>query len=138
MSNRERYLCALDRDRDGAVSAVRVERHDLDGNVRAIEVNGSVTPSIVGHLHHIVRDAGVPGRIWSGRAPIELSQVAGGQVELLLRAVKPMRRPDRIEEIARGIAQMGREEASYWHAKAERPRGLRVLRLMLSDDGRRR
>jgi hypothetical protein len=138
MSDRERYRCILERDRDGAVLAARVEREALDGTPRAITLNSNKAPVVVPFLHQILRDHGISGRVWSGRAPIELSQVTGAQVELLLRAVKPMRRPDRIEEVAAGIAAMAREEASYWYAKAERPRGLRVLRLLLSDDGRRR
>jgi hypothetical protein len=138
MIERERYRCILERDRDGAVLAARVEREALDGTPRGVTLNGNKAPVVVPFLHQILRDHGISGRVWSGRAPIELTQVVGAQIELLLRAVKPMRRADRIEEVAAGIAAMAREEASYWHAKAERPRGLRVLRLLLSDDGRRR
>jgi hypothetical protein len=51
--------------------------------------------------------------------------------------VKPLRRADRVATVAEGVAAMSREEASYWHAKVQRPRGLRALRILL-DGGRRR
>jgi hypothetical protein len=70
--------------------------------------------------------------------PIDLSQTTGAQAWLLLAATKPLRRADRIDEVAEGVAAMSPEEASYWYAKAQRPRGLRAVRLLLSNDGRRR
>ncbi|MDQ6613331.1 MAG: hypothetical protein M3083_00815 [Actinomycetota bacterium] len=82
--------------------------------------------------------AGVGSRAWSSSHPVDLDQVAGAQTELLLRAVKPLRRPDRIEAIGEGVAAMSREEASYWHAKAGHPGGLPALRIMLLGDGGRR
>ena len=63
-----------------------------------------------------------PGARGRRREPIELDQVAGAHAELLLRAVQPLRRSDRAQAVADGIAAMSREEASYWHAKAQRPR----------------
>lgn len=138
MVSREEYRCEIQRDSGGLVAAVEVSRSDLESGTRVTRVNGSVVPFVANHIHDILRQHGVSGRAWTGNAAFDLPQVAGAQTELLLRAVKPLRRPDRIEEIASGVAAMGREEASYWSAKAEGPRGLRVLRLLLSDDHRRR
>jgi len=138
MNARERYTCTIARDADGAVEAIAVERVDLSGEERKTQLNGTKAPLIVGALHGILRAGGVSAREWAGRRPIELTQVPGAHAELLLRAVGPLRRADRLDEVAAGVGEMSREEASYWHAKADRTRGLRVLRLMLSDDARRR
>jgi hypothetical protein len=53
--------------------------------------------------------------------------------ELLLAAIRPLQRPDRLSNIADAIVGMGAEEASYWHAKSLRSGGLRALRVLLSD-----
>lgn len=37
-----------------------------------------------------------------------------------------------MEAIAEGIAEMSREEASYWHAQTERRHGLKALRVLLN------
>jgi len=138
MNARERYTCTIVRDADGAIEEVAVECIDLSGEERKTQLNGTKAPLIVGALHGILRAGGVSAREWAGQRPIELTQVPGAHAELLLRAVLPLRRADRLDEVAAGVGEMSREEASYWHAKADRTRGLRVLRLMLSDDARRR
>lgn len=138
MSVRERYTCTIARDADGAVEELVVEWVDHAGTARVTRLNGTKAPVVAGALHDILRTGGVSAREWGARRPIELPQVAGAHAELLLRAVLPLRRADRLDEVATGVARMSREEASYWHAKADRTRGLRVLRLLLSDDARRR
>lgn len=137
MSRAERFSASIARDLDGRITALTINAVDLEGTHRAVHLNGNRAGRVAAGLHDVVRGAGVGSRSWTSPRPIELDQVTGAQAELLLRAVKPLRRADRIEAVAEGVAAMSREEASYWHAKAGRPGGLRALRMLLGD-GRRR
>lgn len=134
-TRRESYLLELERGEEGQVVAVALDAEDLSGARRRVRLNGSRALRVVGPLHELVRGRGVTGRAWASTGPIALDQVTGAQAELLLAAVKPMRRVDRIEQVAETVARMGREEASYWHAKSHRQRGLRALRVLVG--GRR-
>ena len=78
--------------------------------------NGTKASRIAGAVHEIVRATGVGGRVWTSRSPSPLDPISGAQVELLVAAVKPLRRADRIDQVGDGVASMSREEASYWHA----------------------
>jgi hypothetical protein len=75
-----------------------------------------------------------PGR----QTPLALDEPAGVRLALLLLAVKPLRKGQRIEEVAAGVRAMSDEEAYYWYSKcADRRDGRRsqhALRLMLSPE----
>lgn len=132
MGRREHYRCAIARDADGRVVAITVEATDLEGVSRRTTVSGSRLPALVSPLRELLRERRVTGQSWGSPDPIELDQIAGAQTELLLRAVRPLRRGDRAIAVAEAIAAMSREEATYWHAKAQRPGGLRALRVLLA------
>lgn len=134
---RETYRCTVERLDDGQVQTIVIEMVDLEGVPRSVRVSNASATRIAGALHDVLRAAGVSGRAWSAGRPIDLDPVPGGQVALLLQAVKPMRRADRIDQIAERIAEMSREEASYWHAKAHQPGGLRALRVLLTNGATR-
>lgn len=76
----------------------------------------------------------------SRKKPIDIDEAPGVRLALTALAVEPVRRRDRSREIVEGIASMSDEEAYYWYAKVIHPdaggRGLRALRLLLSDDER--
>ena len=137
MSRAERFACTVTRDADGRITSITVDAVDLEGNERAVVLNGSRAARVAAAIHDVLRGAGVGSRVWSSSKPIDLDQISGAQAELLLRAVKPLRRADRIETVGEGVAAMSREEASYWHAKAGHPGGLPALRLLLGDGARR-
>jgi hypothetical protein len=136
VSRQEQYALTVERDPGGRILALQVDAVDLEEAARHVRVNGTKAERVAGPLHDLLRDAGVRGRTWTGPKPIVLGQVAGAQAELLLAAVKPLRRGDRIDAVAEAIAAMSREEASYWHAKSRRPGGLRALRVLLTEGGR--
>ena len=138
MSRDERFTCLIERDGDGRVERVSVHVDHGYGEEETVKVNGSKADLIASTLHTILRSGGVTGRQWSTPKTIELDQGVGSQAWLLLTAVRPLRRQDRIDEVGEGVAAMSREEAAYWFSKAHQPRGLRAIRLLLSDDGRRR
>jgi len=133
----EQYTCILTRDDDGRITAIEIAVIDLEGTARCIRVNGYRAAHVATPLHDILRTAGLRGRAWSGSAPLELRPTLGAHAELLLRAVKPLRRIDRVTDIATGVADMSREEATYWHAQTARRHGLKALRVLL-DGGRKR
>jgi len=133
----EHYTCTITRDDDGRIMAVEITVDDLDGGHRAIRVNGQRAAHAASPLQEILRSAGLRGRQWTSPLPFELQATLGAHAELLLRAVKPLRRVDRIAGVAEGVAGMSREEASYWHAQTRRRHGLKALRVLL-DGGNRR
>ncbi len=132
----ERYACVVSRDEDGRITAVTIDATDLEGRERVVALNGTRAGRVAAALHDILRGAGMGSRAWTASRPVHLDQVTGAQAELLLRAVKPLRRGDRIDAVAEGVAAMSREEASYWHARAGHAAGLRALRVLLGE-GRR-
>ena len=71
-----------------------------------------------------------------GPASVSLPEAAGVRLSIAFRAMKPMRRRDRLREIAKGIDQMSLGECYYWHAKARSPSspsGTKALRVLLAD-----
>jgi hypothetical protein len=133
---RERYRCSIERNGDGQIVSLTVEAIDLEGGERHTTVRGARVSEVVSPLQQLLRERKISGRAWTSREPIDLEQVAGAHVELLLRAVQPLRRGDRAQRVADGVASMSREEASYWHARAQRPGGLPALRILLEGANR--
>ncbi len=69
-------------------------------------------------------------------ASVSLPEGAGVRLSIAFRAMKPMRRRDRLREVAKGIDQMSLGECYYWHAKARSPSspsGSKALRVLLAD-----
>ncbi|GAA2440682.1 DUF7680 family protein [Mycolicibacterium llatzerense] len=131
MSRAEHYTCLVSRDEDGRILAVEIDVTDLEGAQRVIRVNGYQAAHVAAPLQEIFRAAALRGRQWTTPRAFELSPTLGAHAELLLRAVKPLRRVDRVTSIAGGIADMSREEANYWHAQSQRRHGLKALRVLL-------
>ena len=131
MSKSETYTCLIERDSDGRVARLSLSAADLEGVERSISLNGHRAGRVSAAVWEILRDAGFTGRSLTASQPLRVKQIAGAHIELLLRAVSPVRRGDRIDAIAHGVAQMSREEASYWHAKARGRGGLKALRILL-------
>ncbi len=130
MTTSTAWTCRLDRSDSGALNAVAIESR-ADDSRRTISVTGDRVSAVAEPLRTVLRRSGISGRRWSSNRPLELDPRTGEQAELLLLAVKPLRRTDRINRIAEGIAQMGTEEAAYWYAKSTRRGGLKALRTIL-------
>ena len=131
MSRAEHYTCLVSRDEDGRILAVEIDVTDLEGAQRVTRVNGYQAAHVAAPLQEIFRAAALRGRQWTTPRAFELSPTLGAHAELLLRAVKPLRRIDRVTSVAGGIADMSREEANYWHAQSQRRHGLKALRVLL-------
>lgn len=136
MSRQDDYRLELGRGDAGQLDEVVLVAVDADGSERRTRIGGGRVEAITDNLRRVLSEAGIRGKEWSGTKPIRLERQLGERIELLLTAVKPLRRIDRIQRIADEVASMGAEEASYWHAKTSRPGGLRALRILLSGGGR--
>ena len=73
------------------------------------------------------------------RAPFRLqAEEDAVRLGLLFAAPKPLRKGRRIEEVARAVASMEREEVYYWFSKvtagSDQGRVRRALRIMASDE----
>ena len=137
MTRHETYSCQIDRDGDGRVKALSVVAHDLDGAERHVRVNSYRAIHVAAGFQEVLRSAKLRGRELTSPDPIAVDPQLGAHIELVLRAVKPLHRVDRISTVAEGIAAMSREEAAYWHAQINRRNGLRALRLLLTEGGKR-
>lgn len=137
MTRNERYQCVIERDEEGRVAALAVQTTDLEGVERQVRVNGYRAIHLAAGFQEILRSAKLRGRDWTSGEPIIVDPQLGAHVELLLRAVKPLQRVDRITTVADGVAGMSREEAAYWHAQTSRRNGLRSLRLLLGEGSKR-
>lgn len=137
MTRHETYRCVIERDEDGRISSLCIQTTDLEGAERRVQVSGYRAIHVAGSFQEVLRSAKLRGRHWTSAEPITLELQLGAHVELLLRAVKPLRRLDRIGTVAEGIAAMSREEAAYWHAQTSRRNGLRALRLLLGEGPKR-
>ena len=131
-THRETFLCFVERGGDDRIVAVNIQATGLNGEPRATRVNGTKAIRIASSVHDVLRHGGIKPRQWSGTKAIDLDYATGAHAELLLLAVKPLRRADRAERIAERIAQMSGEEAAYWHAKSHHPGGLPALRVLLN------
>lgn len=131
MSRSEHYEALISRDADGRIVEIELSVTDLEGVERRIRVDGTRAAHVAAPLQEVLRSAGLKGRDWTSGRPLTLTPTLGAHAELMLRAVKPLRRIDRITDVADGIAGMSREEAAYWHAQTRRRHGLKALRILL-------
>lgn len=137
MTRHETYRCLIERYGDGRISSLCIQTTDLEGAERQVRVNGYRAIHVAACFQEVLRSAKLHGRDWTSGEPIQIDSQLGAHVELLLRAVKPLQRLDRIGTVAEGVTGMSREEAAYWHAQTSRRNGLRALRLLLGEGPKR-
>lgn len=94
-------------------------------------------------IHQLIRTEGYrpsdlrPGR----RTTLKLKEDSGIRLGLLMKAIKPLRKLDRVQAVIEGVEGMSREEASYWFSKAinsphdaERRRAMKAMRILLAKE----
>jgi hypothetical protein len=89
-------------------------------------------------IQSTLREAGLePETVCTGApASLSLPEAAGVRLSIAFRAMKHIRRRDRLRAIADGVSQMSLGECYYWHAKARSPtspNGIKALRTLLTD-----
>jgi hypothetical protein len=72
------------------------------------------------------------------KEPFDLDEPAGVRLGLMFFALKPLKKPSRMEEIVSGITRMSDEETYYWFSKCSKAkhsrRAQKSLRILLSDE----
>ena len=73
--------------------------------------------------------------------PLMLPEDVGVRLGVLAMALKPLKKVARIREIEEGVAEMSREEVTYWFSKAfgatsynDRRRIMKAMRILLSPE----
>ncbi|HET92322.1 MAG TPA: ASCH domain-containing protein [Chloroflexi bacterium] len=107
-----------------------------------LEIGGDALRAVTDHLLAALRANGYRAtdlaRAVGSETPFYLDEPAGLRLALILMAVKPLTRHDRIEAIGQGIQAMGNEEAYYWFSKCsagpDAARAQRALRVLLAGE----
>ena len=105
-------------------------------------MGGDGLRAVSDHLLNALRSNGYKAtdlaRAAGSERPFYLDELTGLRLALILLAVKPLSRHDRIEAIGQGVQAMGDEEAYYWFSKcsagAGAVRARRALRILLADE----
>jgi hypothetical protein len=108
----------------------------------SIELGGAPLRAVADHLLSALRANGYKAtdlaRAAGSERPFYLDELTGLRLALILLAVKPLTRHDRIEAIGQGVQAMGDEEAYYWFSKCSAgPDALwaqRALRVLLAGE----
>lgn len=111
------------------------------GALWSIDVGGNPLRAVTDHLLAALRANGHKAtdlaRAAGSDAPFYLDEPSGLRLALILMAVKPLTRHDRIEAIGQGIQAMSSEEAYYWFSKcsagSNAVRAQMALRVLLAE-----
>ena len=108
---------------------------------RVVRIWGDPLLGIMDQVLAVIRRAGYRSTDLKAtrRAPFRIhTEEDAVRLGLLFAALKPLSKGRRIEEVARAISSMEREEVYYWFSKAtagpEHGRVRRALRIMASDE----
>ena len=107
-----------------------------------IELGGDPLRAVADHLLNALRTNGYRAtdlaRAAGSDDPFYLDELTGVRLALILLAVKPLTRHDRIEAIGQGVQAMGDEEAYYWFSKCsagpDALRAQKALRILLAGE----
>ncbi len=110
--------CGLSRRADSRGDGDGSRSHEL---CRVAGASGDVLRAVMDHLLAALRandyKATDLARAVGSKTPFYLDEFSGLRLALILMAVKPLVRHDRIEAIGQGIQAMSAEEAYYWFSK---------------------
>jgi hypothetical protein len=112
------------------------------GALWSVDLGGDALRAVMDHLLAALRandyKATDLARSVGNETPFYLNEPSGLRLALILMAVKPLARHDRIEAIGQGIQAMSAEEAYYWFSKctagADAVRAQKALRILLAGD----
>lgn len=147
--------------RDARPFSLRVERHKnnevrwvlLQRSVRESAGNGDVplerVVALWGLPLEVAREVVVDALRHHRQPPsflsrprteaLSLDEATGARLGVLFKALKPLRKRERMEDVREGIERMSDEEACYWFAKVMKAgsarRAERALRILLSEEG---
>lgn len=110
------------------------------GALWSLEVGGDPLRAVTDHLLAALRANGYRAtelaRAAGSETPFYLDEPSGLRLALILMAVKPLTRQDRIAAIGQGVQAMSSEEAYYWFSKCsagpDASRAQQALRVLLA------
>jgi hypothetical protein len=111
------------------------------GALWSLEVGGDPLRAVTDHLLGTLRANGYRAtelaRAAGSETPFYLDEASGLRLALILTAVKPLTRQDRIAAIGQGVQAMSSEEAYYWFSKCsagpDASRAQQALRVLLAE-----
>ena len=107
---------------------------------RVVVLGGDRLRLVIESVLVAIKRAGYKGSdLRSGRSePFRLDEEDGVRLGLLFLAVKPLRKPSRVERVAERIRGMAQEEMYYWFSKStalmDGRRAQRALRILIAED----
>lgn len=112
------------------------------GALWSVELGGDPLRAVTDHLLAALRandyKATELARAVGSQTPFYLDEASGLRLALILLAVKPLTRHDRLVAIGQGIQAMSAEEAYYWFSKCtagpEAARAQKALRVLLAGE----
>jgi hypothetical protein len=112
------------------------------GAMWSIELGGDRLRAVADHLLNALRANGYKAtglaRAAGDNTPFYLDELTGLRLALILLAVKPLTRHERIEAVGQGVQAMGDEEAYYWFSKCsagpDALRAQKALRILLAGE----
>jgi len=125
-----------------SVTVTQAGKPTLPGVLWSIEVGGDTLRAVTDHLLATLRTNGYKAtdlaRAVGSETPFYLDEPSGLRLALILLAVKPLTRHDRIEAIGQGIQAMSAEETYYWFSKCtagpDALRAQKALRVLLAEE----
>lgn len=113
--------------------------YDWDGwcAIRIATLRGAHFSEVSTLVESVFRESGnEAATVCTGEpASVALPEGAGVRLSIVFRAMKPVRRRDRLRAIVRGVEKMSLGECYYWHAKCRSPTtasGAKALRELLA------
>ena len=107
---------------------------------RVVKIWGTALTAVLDHVLEGIKKNGYRSSDLRAnrRTPFALDEEQGVRLGLLLLAVKPLRKLERIEAVSRSIWQMETEEVYYWFSKcsrsSDRHRACRAARIMMAEE----
>ena len=131
----------------GTVYGLELHQRRLNGDhntddpmPRVVRIWGTALTAVLDHVLKGIKKNGYRSSDLRAnrRTPFALDEEQGVRLGLLLLAVKPLRKLERIEAVSRSIWQMETEEVYYWFSKcsrsSDRHRACRAARIMMAEE----
>lgn len=135
---KDSYAVALWQRRNGAGKPGHVSHEET--RERVVVLGGDRLRLVIETVLGAIKRAGYRGselRLTRG-APFMLGEEDGVRLGLLFLAIKPLRKPARVERVAERVRGMAQEEMYYWFSKstaaADGRRAQRALRILVAED----
>jgi len=117
-----------------------LELYDQTASKRVERIWGNPMMSVMDHILKAIKNSGyAPSSLTKRRRkPFDLKEEEAVRIGLLFKAVKPLKKYQRIEKISAAVGRMEREEVYYWFSKCtskrDTKRFCRAFRIMEAEE----